>query len=146
MGTVMSENQIVEFLTEGRTNLQLGTVDRKGDAIIQPVWFYYDVPTEKIYVTTDRGSLKTRNIRRKNSVYFSVDEDGAPYRCVKGKARANISETPEQNVDRVREIAVKYLGSVGDPSAARLLSMAKSGQSVVLELVPQYFSTWSFGG
>ena len=65
---------------------------------------------------------------------------------MKGKARAKISETPEQNVDRVREIAVKYLGTVGDPSAARLLSMAESGQSVVLELVPQYFSTWSFDG
>jgi hypothetical protein len=40
------------------------------------------------------------------------------------------------------EILVKYLGSTEYPMAKALLNMQKSGQSVVIEIAPKYYSTW----
>lgn len=41
----MSKEQVDTFL-ERRLNLQLGTMDEKGDPNIQPVWFDYDKDRE----------------------------------------------------------------------------------------------------
>jgi predicted pyridoxine 5'-phosphate oxidase superfamily flavin-nucleotide-binding protein len=44
---------------ERRLNLQLGTIDEKGDPNIQPVWFDYDKDREKLLVITPRIAKKS---------------------------------------------------------------------------------------
>jgi nitroimidazol reductase NimA-like FMN-containing flavoprotein (pyridoxamine 5'-phosphate oxidase superfamily) len=144
MGSIMSEGEVREFLSSGITNLQLATVDKRGEPVIQPVWYYYDETAGRIYINTYRDSIKAQNIRRKNAIYFSVDEDSFPYRCVKGKARADVLEQVDTNLALTAKIMTKYLGSADHPNAVHILNTVRSGESVVLSLRPLYYSTWCF--
>ena len=145
MGAAMSEGDVKDFLSASRINIQIGTVDGKGDPSIQPVWYYYDQDKDRLYFNTDKDSQKVRNIMRKNTVYFSVDEDMFPYRCVKGKAVAKISEDIGKNVPIAEKIMAKYLGSAGHPMDVQILEGVRQGQSVIIEMAPLYYSTWDFG-
>ncbi len=143
MGRIMSEDEVINFL-ENKTNLHLATVDEKGEADIQPVWFYHDKEHEKIYLHTSKELKKVRTIRRKPNIYFAVDEDDFPYRCVKGKGTIAISEDPKTNLPIVEKICIKYLGSLDHEFSKMLLDEARKGTSVVLELTPKFYSTWDF--
>ena len=44
----------------------------------------------------------------------------------------------------MEKIIVKYLGNIEHPMAQALLDMQKKGQSVVLEISPEYYSTWDY--
>ena len=65
----MSKEEVDTFL-ERRLNLQLGTMDEKGDPNIRPVWFDYDKDREKLLVITPRIAKKVQNIKAKPEVYF----------------------------------------------------------------------------
>jgi nitroimidazol reductase NimA-like FMN-containing flavoprotein (pyridoxamine 5'-phosphate oxidase superfamily) len=85
----MSKEEVDTFL-ERRLNLQLGTIDEKGDPNIQPVWFDYDQDREKLLAITPRIAKKVRNIKAKPEVYFSIDDENFPYKGVKGKGTVTI--------------------------------------------------------
>jgi general stress protein 26 len=68
MGAAMSEGDLKNFLSTSQINIQIGTVDSKGDPSIQPVWYYYDQNADRLYVNTGKDSLKVRNIMRKSTV------------------------------------------------------------------------------
>lgn len=140
----MSESEVKEFLTS-KVNVQIATVDNNGDPSIQPVWYYYDQNAGKIYINTAKASQKVRNIRRKDTVYFNIDEDVFPYRCVKGKAKASVLEDAKRNLPIAERIMEKYLGSIDEPAARQILDTVKSGYSVLVEMTPVYYSTWDFG-
>jgi nitroimidazol reductase NimA-like FMN-containing flavoprotein (pyridoxamine 5'-phosphate oxidase superfamily) len=142
-GSPMSEQKVREFLAS-KINLQIATLDKNGDPIIQPVWYYHDPENERIYIITSKTSKKAANIRRKNLVYFNLDEDAFPMRCVKGKAKANISEDPKFNVSVVRKMVLKYLGNTENPTAKQMLDNAGSSDSALIELTPLYYSAWDF--
>lgn len=44
----MTEEEIDSFL-ESKLNLQLASIDKKGDPIIQPIWFRYDKKTQNLF-------------------------------------------------------------------------------------------------
>lgn len=144
MGSPMKENEVKEFLGS-KINLQIATVDSNGDPIIQPVWYYYEQDADRLYINTSRMSQKVRNIGRRDIVYFSVDEDVFPYRCVKGKARARVSEDANRNVSIVERLVLKYLGDIDHPFSKQMLDQLKRGDSLVIEMMPSYYSAWDFG-
>ena len=41
-GKTLSEEEIIEFLSNSKQNLQLGTIDEKGEPNVHPVWFFYE--------------------------------------------------------------------------------------------------------
>jgi len=145
MGSPMDENAVKAFLGS-KMNLQIATIDSDGDPIIQPVWYFYDQNADKIYINTSRESQKVRNMERKDIVYFSVDEDMSPYRCVKGKAKARVSDDSNRNLTIVEKMVEKYLGDLDHPFSRQMLAQIKRGDSVVIELTPAYYSAWDFGG
>lgn len=144
MGSPMEENAVKEFLGS-KMNLQIATIDNDGDPVIQPVWYFYDQNADRIYINTSRESQKVRNIGRKDIVYFSVDEDASPYRCVKGKARASVSKDSNRNLSIVEKMVEKYLGDLDHPYSKQMLDQLKRGDSLVIELTPTYYSAWDFG-
>jgi general stress protein 26 len=87
----MTEEEIDRFL-ESKLNLQLASIDKKGDPNIQPIWFSYDKSLQKIYVMTPKMSKKIQNIRNNPNVYFSIDDKNFPYKGIKGKGFATIVE------------------------------------------------------
>ena len=103
----MTREEAETFL-ESKLNLQIATIDEQGEPNIQPVWFYYDKNTEKLMITTSKSAKKTRNLRNKPTVYFSIDDENLPYKGVKGKGIVTIVEEPGKVVI---EISPKFFST-----------------------------------
>ena len=142
VGRKLTEQETVEFLANSKKNLQLGTIDEKNEPNVHPVWFLYE--NEKIYVATETKSKKVKNIQKNNSVYFSVDDDASDYRGVRGKGTARILDETEFNVKITEKIVTKYAGSLDGNLAKEVMSEIKSGDEVLIEITPKFFSVWSF--
>lgn len=140
MAVAMTEPEIEKFL-QSKLNVQIATVDEMGDPSIQPVWFYYDSAKKRLFVETSKESKKVRNLRRKASAYFSIDDESFPYKGVKGKAEAKVLEDQKTNLPIAEKICVKYLGTLDHPISKMLIDNVKNNRSVVLELVPRFWST-----
>jgi hypothetical protein len=50
IGAPLNEQETKDFLTAGKLNLHLGTVDEKGDANIHPAWYFSESSNNKIYI------------------------------------------------------------------------------------------------
>jgi general stress protein 26 len=143
-GVPLNEEAIKAFLTNGKLNVHLGTVDEKGDANIHPAWYYYDSSRNKMYVETSKQAKKTYNLRRNENIYFCIDDPNPPYKGVRGKGRVRINEDININIPIAEKIVIRYLGDLEHPMAQALLDAQRKGQSVVLEISPKYYSTWDY--
>jgi general stress protein 26 len=143
-GSPLSEQDLKEFLTSKVLNLHLGTVDEKGHANVHPVGYYFDHLENLFYILTAKESKKTRNLSRKKTIYFCVDDPNPPYKGVRGKGTARILEEVKFNLSIWEKIMARYLGNLEDPMAIALKDELKKGDSIVLEISPKYFSTWDY--
>ena len=140
----MTEEEAERFL-ESKLNLQIATIDEKGEPNIQPVWFYYDKDEGKLLIITSKLAKKTQNLRNRPTIYFSVDDENPPYKGVKGKGIATIVEDPNRIVPQAEKISMKYLGTLDHPAAKEMADRSKNGEGVLVEISPKFFSTWDFG-
>ncbi len=146
MGSPITETEVEKFLESSRLNIQVATIDENGYPNIQPIWFYYDRDSEKLYVATRKTTKKVQNIRRNpDKIYFSIDDENFPYKGVKGRGEASISENIQKNVPIVEKIILKYLGTLDQPLAKTMMETARNGAEVVIEITPRFFSAWDFG-
>jgi nitroimidazol reductase NimA-like FMN-containing flavoprotein (pyridoxamine 5'-phosphate oxidase superfamily) len=143
----MTSEEAERFL-ESKLNLQIATIDEKGEPNIQPVWFYYNRDQRKLLITTSKLAKKTQNLRRNPTIYFSIDhenyDENAPPRGVKGKGTATIVEDPSTIVPQADRISIKYLGTPDHPVAKMISDGAKKGEVVLVEINPKFFSTWDY--
>lgn len=145
MPNKVTEEEVNSFL-KSKLNLQLATIDEDGYPSIQPVWFLYDKESGKIYISTQKTTRKARNLsKNSDKIYFSIDDENLPYKGVKGRGVARISENIDWNRPIIEKIIVKYLGTLDNPLALMLLENAKKGIQVVIEITPKFFSAWDFG-
>ena len=140
----MTREEIERFL-ESKLNLQLATIDQKGEPNIQPVWFYYDRDGEKLTISTSKSAKKTQNLRNKPVAYFSVDDENLPYKGVKGRGIANIVEDIDRVVSQADRISMKYLSTLDHPIAKTITDISKKGEVVIVEISPKFFSSWDYG-
>ena len=144
-GAPMTEDEAKNFLaTSNKLNIHLGTVDSKGEPNVHPTWYYFDNSSNKIYIETAKNSKKAQNLKRKNIIYFCIDDTTIPYKGVRGKGTVKISEDVSSNLPICEKIIVKYLGSLEKVMAKFLLDSVKKGDSVILEITPSFFSTWDY--
>jgi hypothetical protein len=61
---------------------------------------------------------------------------------VRGKAKVDIISDIDSIVSICENNMKKYLRSLEHPMAKKLVNLAKSGESVAIEISPLYFSTW----
>jgi len=139
-GSVLTEDQVIDFLTKSKLNLLLGTIDDKGEPNVHPVWYLYI--DKKLYIETSKTAKKAQNIRSKNTIYFCVDDEKMPYKGVRGKGSVRISEDIQANIPIAEKIMLKYTGSLDNEVAKFLMDGVKSGFSVLLEITPKYYATW----
>ena len=140
----MSKEEIDAFLQKNLI-LQIGTIDKKGDPNLLPIWFNYDKSRGKLLILTLKTSKKIHNVRKKATIYFSIDEQNFPYRVVKGKDIATIIEDPFTTLAEAKKIYIKYLGTLDHPIPKMILDSVKKGNHVIIEIDPKFFSTWDFG-
>lgn len=139
-GSKFTEDQTIAFLSKSKLNLLLGTIDQKGDPNVHPVWYLYE--NEKLYVETGKTAKKAINIQHNNSVYFCIDDEKMPYKGVRGKGIAKISNNIQNNIPIAEKIMIKYTGNLENEVAKFLMDGVKNGFSVLLEITPKYFATW----
>lgn len=139
----MSKEEVDTFL-EKKLNLQIGTIDDKGDPNIHPVWFNYDKDREKFLIITPIATKKIKNLLNKPNVYFSVDDTNFPYKGVKGKGTATVVEDPVRTVPETKKIYMKYMGTLDHPIPRMILESVQKGNHVIVEIDPKYYSTWDF--
>jgi general stress protein 26 len=118
-------------------NLQIATIDEKGEPNIQPVWFYYDKDQGKFLITTSKLAKKTQNLQRKATIYFSIDyenyDGNLPPKGVKGKGTATIVEgDPNRIIPQADRISMKYLGTLDHPVAKMITEGAMKGDIVLV--------------
>lgn len=137
-----------DIFLESKLNLQIATIDEKGEPNIQPVWFYYDKDQGKFLITTSKLAKKAQNLRRKPTVYFSIDyenyDGNLPPKGVKGKGTATIVEDPDRIVPQSDRISMKYLGTLDHPVAKMITDGARKGEVILVEISPKFFSTWDY--
>jgi uncharacterized pyridoxamine 5'-phosphate oxidase family protein len=144
MPNPVTGEEVNKFL-ESKLNLQLATIDEEDFPNIQPIWFLYDKEIGKIYVSTQKMTKKARNIyRNPDKIYFSIDDEHFPYKGVKGKAAARISEDIDWNIPIVEKINIKYLGNIEHPLAKMIMENTRKGTQIVIEIIPEFFSAWDF--
>ena len=142
----MTREEAERFLLESsKLNLQIATIDEKGDPNIQPVWFNYDKDAEKLLILTSKSAKKTQNLRNRPTIYFSIDDQNPPYKGVKGKGIATVIEDPNRIVPQAEKISMKYLGTLDHPAAKEMADRSRNGEGVLVEISPKFFSTWDFG-
>ena len=148
MPNPVTEAEVNNILVESKLNMQIATIDKEGYPMIQPIWFLYDKESDDkiIYTATQKMSKKVQNIRRNpDKVYFSIDDEKYPYKGVKERAVAKISDDIKKNLPRVEKINIKYLGTVEHPLAKMIIENTKNGTEIVIEITPKFFSAWDFG-
>lgn len=138
----MTEYEVIKFLTTGKRNIYLGTIDKKNDPKIHPTQYYFDPDQLKFYVESDKFSKKLENIKNSNKIYFCVDKPTIPYKGVRGKAKTSLNADLYFTVFICEKNLMKYLGNLEDPMGKVILNRAKKGESIVIEISPLYFSTW----
>jgi general stress protein 26 len=143
-GVQLNEQEIKDFLTKSVLNVHLGTVDSRGDPNVHPAWYYYNTSNGRLYVETSKSAKKTDNLRKNKNVYFCIDNPNPPYKGVRGKGTVDIHEDIGFNLPIAEKILVRYLGTLEHPMSKSLIEAQKGGQSVMLEITPQYFSTWDY--
>lgn len=143
----MTREEAERFL-ESKLNLQIATIDEKGEPNIQPVWFYYDKDQGKLFITTSKLAKKAQNLRRNSTIYFSIDyenyDGNIPPKGVKGKGTATIVEDPDRIIPQADRISMKYLGTLDHPIAKMITDSARKGEVVLVEISPKFFSTWDY--
>lgn len=140
---LLTEKQVTDFLGKSKLNLQLGTIDEKGEPNIHPIWYLFE--NNRLYVVTPKKSKKASNALRHNLVYFSIDDEEIPYRGVKGKGQVKSLENMESNIEIAKKIITKYMGSLENDIGKWIISEIQQGNESVLEISPKFFSAWSFG-
>jgi uncharacterized pyridoxamine 5'-phosphate oxidase family protein len=144
-GKSLTEQEIIDFLANNKLNVHLGTIDNKGYPNVHPTWYYFDSTNNKLYVETHKSSKKIDNLREDKNIYFCIDDPSPPVRGVKGRGVCRIHDNVIYNIPIAEKIYTKYLGSMEHPIAQRLISFVKSGDGVILEISPVFFSTWNYG-
>jgi general stress protein 26 len=134
-----------EGFLKSKLNLYFSTIDDTGYPNIQPVWFYYDEDKKIITIVTGKMAKKTQNVQKISNIYFCVEDMNSPYKGVKGKGIAKISEDLNVIIPTTERISLKYLGTLEHPVAQSMTDRSKSGDGVVIEIYPKFFSTWDFG-
>jgi PPOX class probable F420-dependent enzyme len=140
----MTKEEAEKFF-ESKLNLQLATIDEQGYPNIQPVWFYYNKDEEKLWINTSKSAKKTQNIRKRSTIYFSIDDENPPVRGIKGRGTATIIEDPKLVAPMGDRISLKYLGTLDHPIAKMISEETKKGEVVLVEISPKFFSTWDYG-
>ena len=141
-GGPMTEDEVRNFLVNSKKLVHISTLDEKGEPNIHPTWSYFDNNNDKIYIESGKESRKTQNLRRNNIIYYCIDDDNIPYKGVRGKGTARISEDINYNMPIIEKIVIKYLGSIKHSISLAIIDSIRKGESVIFEVTPKFYATW----
>jgi PPOX class probable F420-dependent enzyme len=108
MSERMSEDVWKAFIMEGTRTGKLSTVRADGSPHIAPMWFLLD--GDDLVFTTEKETVKGRNLLRDERAALCVDDERPPYSFVALRGRVEISEEPRLLLRWATSIAARYMG------------------------------------
>ena len=140
----MTEQETKNFLANNANNLlmRMGTIDGKGEPNVTVTAFYFDEPSEKIFVLTGKDSKKVQHLKNRNIMSYCIDDPNPPYTGVRGKGTVKFLVDIQKNIPLGKKYLKKLTGSLDNHFAKWLMNEIENGTSIFLEISPRYFSTW----
>jgi uncharacterized pyridoxamine 5'-phosphate oxidase family protein len=140
----MTEEETKNFMSNDDNSLliHIGMIDEKGEPNVIPLAYYFDDITNKIYINTLKSTKKVNNLRNNNVIAYCIDDPKFPFRGVRGKGTVKIHEDINHNIPIAKKFIMKSIGSLDNPIAKWLLTEIENGNEVILEITPNYYSTW----
>lgn len=120
---------------------RLSTVDEDGTPHTTPV--FYVMMDGEVYVGTQRGRRKFRNIQRNPKVCFTIDSTESPYKGIMIQGEAEIIEDDAVH-EKFREgLMYRYYYHPDNPSWHYIQSL---GASVLVKINATKTADWDFSG
>jgi len=106
------------FVTSGTRTAKLATRRPDGRPHVTPVWFVLD--SDDLVFTTQRDTLKGRNLLHDSRVMLAVDDERPPFAFVLIEGSAVVQElSPEQLLPWTTRIAERYMGAQNSEAYGR---------------------------
>ena len=140
----MTEQETKNFLANNANNLlmRMGRIDGKGEPNVTVTAFYFDDPSEKILVVTQKDSKKVQHLKNRNIMSYCIDDSNPPYTGVRGKGTVKFLVDIQKNIPLAKKYLKKLTRSLDNHFAKWLMNEIEKGNSIFLEITPRYFSTW----
>ena len=144
MSETMTEEETKNFLANNANNLlmRIGTIDEKGEPNVTVTAFYFDEPSERIFVATQKNSKKVQHLKNRNILSYCIDDPNPPYTGARGKGTVKFLVDIQKNIPLAKKYLTKLTGSLDNHFARWLMNEIEKGNSIFLEITPRYFSTW----
>jgi PPOX class probable F420-dependent enzyme len=108
MADQMSEDVWRAFISEGTRTGKLSTVRADGSPHVVPMWFLLD--GGELVFTTEKETVKGRNLLRDARAALCVDDERPLYSFVVLRGRVETSEDPGMLLVWATSIAARYMG------------------------------------
>ena len=89
---------------------------------------------------TGKKTNRSQNVRERPTIYFCIEDSNSPYKGVKGKGTATISDDLKTVISIFEIMIIEYLGTLDHPMAKAISERSKSGEDIVIEIT-KLFST-----
>jgi PPOX class probable F420-dependent enzyme len=109
MATPMTDEQRRSFLSEGTRTGILATVRKDGRPHAAPVWFTLD--GDDVLFTTNKDTVKGRNLQRSGHALMVIDESAPPYDFVTLEGPVQISEDLDEMLHWATLLGGRYMGA-----------------------------------
>jgi PPOX class probable F420-dependent enzyme len=128
----------LDGLLDGPTVAVLGTQMKDGHTMLSPVWHEYN--DGGFTIVTWANDVKSKHLKPDPKASVLVAEHTPPFRGIEVRGEATIQK-PDDILDTVRRIAVRFLGEVGGNAYAE----ASAGVDLeVIRLEPRTLRAWDF--
>ena len=104
--------------------------------------FYFDEPSEKILIVTQKDSKKVQHLKNRNIISYCIDDPNPPYTGARGKGTVKFLVDIQENIPLAKKYLTKLTGSLDNHFAKWLMNEIENGTSIFIEITPRYFSTW----
>lgn len=127
-----------KYLEETIIPIRIASKTESGWPVVVSLWFLH--LDGLLYCATQKSARIVKYLKNDPRCGFEIAEDRPPYCGLRGQANAEIDEG--KGIEILKKLLVRYLGSVENILAEKLL--AKSEQEVAIILEPKQVFTWDF--
>jgi PPOX class probable F420-dependent enzyme len=137
----LSDKEIRTFLKEPNIAV-IATVKPDGSPHAVPTWYEYE--EGDIVLHMGPKSLRYGNLQLNDRVALCIDTRMPPYKAViiNGRARMEEGTYRGKNGERMRKMAVHYLG---EAAGNRYADSIEGQRTVIARVTPQQVTSWDYG-
>lgn len=136
---MITQNKSLEvYFKETKIPLRLGFVNEAGWPMVVSLWYLYEEGF--LYCATQLNAKVVAYLTSDPRCAYEVASDQPPYCGVRGRALATIDSV--RGLEILEQLLLRYLGTVDNSLAKKLLTRSVPEVAIRLELQSSY--TWNF--